>query len=208
MKYTEQLKKLLGDEAFKKIEGELKDKEIYLLEPKDYITKETFNKVNDENKTLKSEKEKLSKDLNTANDKVKQLEDKSGNEKKTVEEQFEALNKKIETLENSGKEKDTQLLREKKLSVLKDHLTKAKVNPRYIKHAVGEFKLDDMEVDENEKIKGWDDMIKPVQENYPDFFGENKISGKTPEKGKEEGDKEIKEQSTEDFLQDVFDGKT
>ncbi len=209
MKFTEQLKKKIGDEAFKAVEEELKGKELYLLDPKDYIPKDKFNTLLNEKKELENSKSDFEKQLNEAKTKLEEMEKKGSKEKKTVEEQIAELNKKISELSNAAETKDKELQRERKLSVLKDHLNESKVNTRYLKHAMNEFDIDKLELDDNGKIKGWDEIVKPVQETYPDFFGETKISGSSPAGGGSGGGAgdEMKEQSTEEFLADVFSGE-
>jgi len=183
MLFTEKLKEKLGEEAFKKIEEDIAGKEVYVLDPKDYLPAEKIKALREEAKTLKTDNEKLVADLETERTKVTELEKAKGEQSKTIEEQLNALSEKTAALEETIAEKDKALERAKKLSVLKDHLNTAKVNPKYLKHAIGEFDIEKLEIDESGKIVGWDEMVKPVQENFPDFFGENKLAGSTPEPG-------------------------
>jgi len=210
MKFTEQLKKKIGDEAFKAIEEELKGKELYLLDPKDYIPKEKFNTLLNEKKEFETSKAELEKQLNEAKTKLTDMEKNNSQNQQTVEQQIAELNKKITELSTAAENKEKELQRERRLSVLKDHLNESKVNPRYLKHALNEFDVDKLEIDDNGKIKGWDEIVKPVQETYPDFFGETRISGSSPAgggSGDGAGSDEMKEQSTEEFLADVFSGE-
>ena len=205
MKFLARLKELIGEDAFKKIEPEIKGKELYLLDEKDYLPKEKANELRNEVKTLTADKVKLSTDLEKANKDLEDIKKNADDGKKTVEEQIKSLTDEIKALKDSGNQKDADLAKEKKLSILKDHLNKSKVNATYLKQAVGEFKLDDLEIDDDGNITGWDDKVKGVQDKYPAFFGENKLSGNDTSSG--DGSDPIKEQTTEEFLTDVFDGK-
>ena len=68
MKFTEELKKKIGDENFKLIETEIKGKEIYLLDPKDYLPADKISELRIDQKKLKSENEKLNNDLTASKD--------------------------------------------------------------------------------------------------------------------------------------------
>jgi hypothetical protein len=69
-----------------------------------------------------------------------------------------------------------------------------------------EFDLEKVELTEDGKIKGFDDSIKKLQEDYKPLFGEEHFTGTPPNKKKGEGE-EVKEMSTEEFFEsEVFGG--
>ncbi|MCH7770143.1 MAG: hypothetical protein IIA49_03880 [Bacteroidetes bacterium] len=57
MSYLKKLKELIGDDAFKKVEKDLGDKDLIILNDGDYIPKKTFNDKLEELKTLKADED-------------------------------------------------------------------------------------------------------------------------------------------------------
>ncbi|MBU1095828.1 MAG: phage scaffolding protein [Bacteroidetes bacterium] len=207
MSYLKKLKELIGDEAFKKVEADLNGKEL-ILNDGNYIPKKTFDDKLDEIKTLTKEKETLTGDLKTSQDGLKKLEDekKSGNQ--TVEQQIADLNKKIDEQNNKIAQKDKELQLKNHESLLKDSLTGAGVkNPKNLKLLMKEFDLDKLEVDKEGKIKGFDDSVKKLQEDYKPLFGEEQFSGNPPGQGNGTTTEDMKEMSTEDFYSSEVFGK-
>lgn len=177
MLFTKELQNKIGDEAFEKLKEAIKGKDLYLLKPEEYTPAEKAAELRGEAKTLKEKNEKLTSDLEASTAKVVDLEKAKGDESKTLEEKLEALSTEIATLKTDGEAKDIALKKATVLGVLKDHLNGEKVNPKYLKHALAEFDVDKLTVDANGKIEGFSDLLKPVKENYPDFFGETKFVG-------------------------------
>ena len=176
MLFTDKLKDKLG-EHFDLIKELLKDKDIYLMEPKDYLPKDKINELRNEIATLKESKETMNTDLEASKLKVTELEKATDDGKKTTDDKFADLGKQIEELVNQGAEKDKALERSDLLSLLNNDLTLAKVNPKYKKQVLAEFDLSTMKKDKSGKIEGNVDRIKSVVENFPLFFGEEKFVG-------------------------------
>ncbi|MBS4034388.1 MAG: phage scaffolding protein [Ignavibacterium sp.] len=204
MSYLEKLKKLIGEEAFKKVEADLNGKEL-IVNDGTYIPKEKFDKLNDEKKDLQKDKDKLTGDLKTAQDDLKKVQDDNKKGKNSVEEQIAELNKKLQDQDSKIAAKDKELQLAKYEGVLKDALTEAGVkNPKNLKLLMKEFDLEKVELDDNGKIKGFDESVKKLQEDYKPLFGEEKFGGTPPGQGKE-NQKEVKELSTEEFFEsEVF----
>jgi hypothetical protein len=207
MSYLKKLKELIGEEAFKKVEADLGKKDL-IVNDGDYIPKEKFNEKLDEIKDLKSEKDKSVKDLKTANDELKKLQDEKKSNTSTVEQKVADLEKKLADQDTKITAKEKELSLAKMEGVLKDALTEAGVkNPKNLKLLMKEFDLEKLEVDEKDgKIKGFDDSVKKLQEDYKPLFGEESFSGTPPGKGKS-NETEEKEMTTEEFYaSEIFGG--
>ncbi len=208
MSYLIKLKELIGEDLFKKVESDLSGKEL-IINDGSYIPKEKFDKLNDEKKDLQKEKDKLTGDLKTAQDDLKKIKDEKDNNNKSVEDKIADLTKKIDEQNNKIAAKDKELQVAKKEGILKDSLTAAGVtNPKNLKLLMKEFELDKVELTEDGKIKGFDDTIKKLQEDYKPLFGEEQFGG-TPPGGKKPGEgDDVKELSTEEFFEsEVFGSK-
>lgn len=138
---------------------------------------EVNSKLNDPENGLKAVTDKLS-NLQKQYDELKNQKDTGKSE---IEKQLETLTKNFNELKVASEQKDKLLLTEKKTSALTTALTEAKANPKYLNLLKKEFDLEKIELDENGKIKGFADLIKPVQENLKDLFGEVKITGSGPQ---------------------------
>jgi hypothetical protein len=206
MSYLKKLKELIGEDLFKKVEADLGTKDL-IVNDGSYIPKDKFDKINDEKKDLVKEKEKLTTDLKTAQDSLKKAEDEKNSGNKSVEDKITALEKKTKEQDDKIAAKDKELKLAKYEGVLKDSLTAAGVtNPKNLKLLMREFDLEKVELTEDGKIKGFDDSIKKLQEDYKPLFGEEHFTGTPPNKKKGEGE-EVKEMSTEEFFEsEVFGG--
>lgn len=207
MSYLKKLKELIGEEAYKKVVADLGDKEL-IINDGSYIPKDKFNEKLDEIKELNKEKSKLSGDLKTAQDSLKKLQDENESGSKTVEQKIAALEKKLADQDTKLSDQDTKLAdKDKQLQIrdnealLKEALTNAGVKkPQNLKLLLREFELDKIEVGEDGKIKGFDDKVKKLQEDYKPLFGEDKFGGTPPGGGGDQsGGDDMKEMSTEDF---------
>jgi DNA repair exonuclease SbcCD ATPase subunit len=185
----EWLKKLIGEELYNQIAPKLGGKTLLLQEKEgDYIPKQRFDEVN-------SKKSELEKEINTAKEKLTKLQtdfDSLKNEKDSgkteVEKQLADLTKQLTDLKSANDLKDKELLLQKKQTAIKEALTEAKANPKYLQLLTKEFDVDKIEFDESGKLKGIAELIKPVQENFKDLFGEKKLTGNnhTPGSNNEE----------------------
>lgn len=207
MSYLKKLKELIGEEAYKKVEADLNGKEL-IINDGNFIPKDKFDKLNDEKKDLQKEKDKLTGDLKTAQDDLKKIQDENKKGKSSVEDQIAELNKKLQEQDGKIAAKDKELQLSKKEGVLKDALTEAGVkNPKNLKLLMKEFDLEKVELDDSGKIKGFDESVKKLQEDYQPLFGEENFSGTPPGQKKQNAD-EAKELSTEEFFEsEVFGSK-
>lgn len=194
MKFLDWLKQQLGEELYnkllasggedvvKKISEKIGDKK-FIEDDGKLIPKSRFDevnaKLNDPETGIKAVSDKFAK-LQKDYDTLKANGDSSKTE---VEKQLEALTKQFTELKTASDQKDSLLVQEKKNSAVTSMLTDAKANPKYLSLLKKEIDLNKIELDENGAIKGKDDLIKPILENFKDLFGEKKLTGMQPGSG-------------------------
>lgn len=83
----------------------------------------------------------------------------------------------LETLRTYKTNTETAKITESKTAALTKALEAQKANPKAIKLLLKEFALDKVELDDKGEIKGFDELVKPVKENYSDFFGVEVVTG-------------------------------
>ncbi len=83
---------------------------------------------------------------------------------------------KYEKLEKDFEDYKNKKNNETKTSVLQNQLREDGVNEKLIKLLAKEFNLETLEI-ENDKIKNWEELSKPIKENYSDFYSKEVISG-------------------------------
>lgn len=194
------LEKLLGKELFDQVIGKLGDNKKHLLYQEkdgDFVPRSRIDEEKAKAEPLQAKITKLEADLTAATEKVTTLEKEKNAGNQTTDDKIATLTKQIEDLTKLGEEKDKKLNLEKKVGVLKNQLVEAKVNPKYMDDVIRRFEkegsLDHLEV-ENGKIKGFEDLHKPIFENNPEMYGEFNISGGQPGGGS--GDRNLGETET------------
>lgn len=90
---------------------------------------------------------------------------------------------KYETLEKEFNDYKTSIETEKtnasKSSTLREHLKAEGFNEKIINLLTKNFDLEKVEVEEG-KIKGWEEMVKPMKEEYGDFISVEQQQGNPP----------------------------
>lgn len=160
------LKDILGAELYSQVESKInehnqkeenKEKQIKLadLGSGNYVDK---GKYHDLESTSKSNAEKLAE----AN---KLIEDMKKNSKNSEE-----FNEKIAEYEKQLKEKDEQLAKEHMENAIKLGLIGAKAND--VDYLTFKLKTgnNELKLDKEGKIQGWDEMIKSLKAQYPNQF--------------------------------------
>ncbi len=185
------LKQLLGEDLFNQLFP--KDSDA-LKKATDKIGAKKF--IEDDGKLIpkhrfdeiSTKKDEFEKELKTANEKATNLQKdfdslkiQKDSNKTEVEKQLEKLQKDFEVLKTASDQKDVLLTTEKKSAALTNALTNAKANPKYLQLLKKEFNLDKIEFEADGNIKDFAEMLKPVQENFKDLFGEIKYSGSGPQ---------------------------
>lgn len=179
MKYLEELKKILSPEEYQKVLAKIGDKGLYLLGDDEYIPKSKFNdelqKVKDANKKVAE----LESDISNRDLKISELQKKIDDSGKTTEQQVADLKKEIEDLKSVNAQDKKNLELQTKRQILHKHFAdpNKKVNPKYyddVERRLGG--LEKLEI-ENDTIKNYDELIKPIFETYPENFGEFKFEG-------------------------------
>lgn len=182
------LEKLLGKELFDQFMAKIGDNEKHLLYQEkegDFVPRSRLKEETDKLEPLQTKVTKLESDLTTATEKVTTLEGEKKAGTQTTDDKLEALQKTIDNMKTEGEKKDKKLALQEKVGILKSHLGAKGIeaNPKYVVDIIRRFEkdgsLDHLEV-ENGKIKGFDDLHKPIFENNPEMYGEFKVAGSEP----------------------------
>lgn len=131
--------------------------------PKSFVSKEQYSKkVNT---------------IDTLNNTIADLEAKANN---TTTDQFKD---KYETLQGEYEQYKTNIeigkVNATKNSILVKQLEKEGFNPKMIKLLSKEVDLEGLEI-EGTDIKGWEEIVKPLKENYSDFISTTVTTGTPP----------------------------
>ena len=179
------LKEILGDELFATVSEKInayngneknKDKQIKLTNLTDggYVSKEKYTSLETENNSKISELEK-------ANTLIAEL-------KKSMKSD-EGIQNKISEYETQVANLNDELAKTKLESAIKVSLLEAKANDiDYLTFKLKE-QGDALELDENGKIKGWNDKISALKTKFPNLFegsGNKKINEHKLENGDDE----------------------
>jgi len=155
------LKELLGEELYTPISEKLnghtviiagKD-EKYIKDDGNFIPKSRFSEVIEQKNSYKESVDTLKTQLE---------------ELKTKAQGNEEIKKQIDELNSKLNQKDIEVTTTSKKYALKDALRDS--GARYPDLLLAKFDLSAIEI-ENEKIKGFEDLLKPVKEAFPDLFG-------------------------------------
>lgn len=146
-----------------------------------YFPKERYDSVNTRNKELSQQIADLKKVTDEYEKLKPQLEamKTAASENPLLKQQLDELQKKLETsttqlndyqtknTEWESKYKETQID-----TAIKLGLVNAKVNPKYTDLLSTKFDKSKFELNEDGSIKGLDEQLQSVQENYKELFGE------------------------------------
>lgn len=128
--------------------------------PKEFVSKAQYSK-----------KVNLIDELNTT---IADLEAKTGTDE--YKSKYEALEKEFNDFKTGI---ETEKTNATKSSTLREQLKAEGFNEKMIKLLEKNFDLETIEIEED-KIKGWDDMIKPIREEYADFIPKETQTGNPP----------------------------
>ena len=195
-----QLKELLGDLYTPEIEEKIGSRVVYIWNKDDEKEKDKEpipkHRVNEMTETLKAKVTDLENQIKTYDETLEAKE----KDLKTLKKQAEGnedLTKKIEELQNQYKtekeareadkiESEKKGLTLKKALKLKEHLLNAGVGDASARELLSKnFDVEKLELDESEKIKGFEDLLKPIKENpvFKGMFGEEVIAGQDHQTG-------------------------
>lgn len=93
-----------------------------------------------------------------------------------AQEELDKLKQEFETYKNNI---ETEKTNATKSSTLREQLKAEGFNEKMIKLLEKNFDLETIEIEED-KIKGWEDMIKPIKEEYADFIAVETQTGNPP----------------------------
>ena len=157
----DELEKLLGTELFNQVKEKLGDKKVIIDDGK-MIPKSRLDEVSEQKDALKSQVDALNKDLEGL--------------KKSVKDN-EGATAKIKELQDAITAKEAESLAITKKFAVREALKNAECkHPELFEPR---FDLAKIEMD-GDKIKGFDDMLKPIKEQYADQFGTVKVAGGRP----------------------------
>lgn len=145
------------------VEGELVDTIADTINaeiPKEFVSKAQYSK-----------KVNLIDELNTT---IADLEAKTGTDE--YKSKYEALEKEYNDFKTGI---ETEKINTAKSSTLREQLKAEGFNEKMIKLLEKNFDLETIEIEED-KIKGWEDMIKPIREEYADFIPKETQTGNPP----------------------------
>ena len=194
-------KELLGEELFKSVTEKLGDNQVFLhgkdqkviiddgtLVKKDgMIPKFRFDEVNEQKESYKTQVEEMTTEVGNLKSALK------GNKEATakiadLEEKLTGFEEKLATQKTESDTKDDLT---KRKFALRDALREGEARPEYVDMLETRFKLDQLVIDEDGKIKSvkisdtdiksFDEVLKGVKEAYPDSFGTTKRVGKKDE---------------------------
>lgn len=175
------LKELLGEELLNQVTAKLGDNKIAIVSDGSYIPKDKFNSINDRKKELEGQVGSLKKIADEYEGMKPQLEamKTASSENPLLKQQLDDLQKKLDS--SSTQMKDYQTKNQEWESkykstqidtAIKLGLVNAKVNPKYTDLLSTKFDKTKFELDENGTVKGLDEQLQSVQENYKELFGE------------------------------------
>ena len=130
--------------------------------PKEFVSKTQYNKKITE--------------IGELNEKISSLESNVGTDE--YKEKFESLKQEYESYKT---QLETEKINTTKTEVLKQMLVDSGVkNDKLANLLLKEFDLSTIEIEEGNKLKNGEDLLKGVKETYADFFTTSKVVGSTP----------------------------
>lgn len=112
--------------------------------------------------------------IDELNNNIADLEAKTGTDE--YKSKYEALEKEYNDFKTGI---ETEKTNATKSSTLREQLKAEGFNEKMIKLLEKNFDLENIEIEED-KIKGWEDMIKPIKEEYADFIPKETQTGNPP----------------------------
>ncbi len=205
----EDLKKLLGDVLYGQIAEKLGDKQLFLhdkgqnvvIDDGRMIPKYRLDEVIKQKESLQTLIDQSDKDMKSLK--------KSAEGNTELTQQIESLQKQAKEAKVTFEQSEIQI---KKSFALKEALMGAGVTDPDARDLLSlKFDTSKIEIDEKGKVKGFDEMVKPVKENksFSGMFGETKIAGQahglggSPAPGSELSTQLEQASKAGDFLQQI-----
>lgn len=130
--------------------------------PKEFVSKTQYNKKITE--------------IGELNEKISTLESNVGADE--YKEKFESLKQEFDSYKT---QLETEKINTTKQQALKEALMSSGVkNDKLANLLLKEFDIETIELEEGNKLKNGEDLIKGVRETYADFFTVQKVVGNTP----------------------------
>ncbi len=145
----------LSDEQINKITASMKENKVY---------ETSIENADDEYSKLKTEKEVLEGQLNTANTTIGDLK-KNNKDNEILQQTIKNHEKTIETLKNDSASKIKNLTLDNAISS-----KLSKVDDKYKKLLKGQFDRDKLSIKDDGSIEGLEEQFKTISETYSEWF--------------------------------------
>ena len=160
----------LDDEQVEKVKEEF---------PKHAVPKEQYNKKAEKIDELQAELDETTNQLEQTSEQVNDL-NKYAEENQELQEKVKKIQEEKEKFEQ---EKDQRIAEIQKKTQLEKELLASNVPEDAVDLLVSDFNLDEMELDDDGKLKNVDEHKEKVKKKRPSLFAEEKISGNKPADG-------------------------
>ncbi len=171
----EKLKELLGEELANQVTEKLGDTELAIMNDGSVVKADKHDSLKAEYKALES---KYTTDISEINSKLTEATSNAAD--------YDTLKGTLETFklesETRQKEHDTQLLSVKMDKDIDSLLYKNNVKDKYMDIAKQQFNKESLKYD-NETLLGAGDTLGRLTDTFPEWFGEIKKAGPTPQGG-------------------------
>ena len=168
----EWLEKILSDEKITDKKDAI-SKEL----AKHFIPKEVFNEQSGKLKEKEEELTQVNAKLEDVVGKLPNVE----SEKETLKTQLEQIKTDFESFKSDA---ENRVIEIKKRQAIEKGLRDANANPDTIDLLIEKFDYSKIELSEDGTIKEFDKHLNPLKEQRKSLFGESKINGTDPLKGK------------------------
>lgn len=203
MSYLDDLLKkgIIDQETFDKVQKDLGDKNI-IINDGNYIPRDVYNK---DKKKLEDQVEQLSKEKANADsqlDELKKTQDEESKKKMTTEERMKKLEDMLEQ-EKADKIKiqNESILKNKKAKVDAKLLESGVKDPKFRRALAREIEdWNNVELDEQDNLKDFDEKIKQFQTDFAPFFGEKQRAGSHAQTGETPNQDKYETMDDDDFV--------
>ena len=150
--------------------------------PKHAVPKEQYNKKADKLEEVEAELEQTEEQLNQTSEQLEDLESYA-EENEELQEEIEQIK---EEKEQFAEDKEQRIKEIQKKSQLEKELLASNVPEDAVDLLVSDFNIEELELDDNNKLKNIDEHKEEVRKKRPSLFGEKKVSGQEPVDGDSE----------------------
>ena len=144
-----------------------------------FVPNNEYKKKTTKIEELESELETTKEQLENTTDQLDELKDKA-EDKEELQEQLQNIQSEYEEF----KEQEEQRIKNiKKKSDLEKRLLKNNANEDAVDLLINDFDIEELELNDDGELEGFNDQLETVQEKRPTLFGEKKVTGDEPKDG-------------------------